>query len=429
VTMIKYLPELVKEQVISQEIAENINAYFQKKKKQGSNKLIVIFAVLGALLVGLGILLIIAHNWDKIPRNIKAFLAFLPLIISQILCFYSLIRKRDNQVWKESAATLLFFSVGACISLISQIYHISGDLSTFLLVWMCLVLPVLYIMNSSFASLLTIIGLTYYACASGYGYQNDSIPYLYWLLLLLIIPYYVQLVKKNAESNFVRFHNLIIASSVIITLGTFTKEYKMLMYIPYFNLFGILLLINNISFFKKNNFQEGIFEIIGIAGSLVLLFILSFEWSWHPLLSIEHKSESIFMSREIIMTVITALISIFLLYQKYKSISIRKANPFDLVFLLFILIYFSGYSNTTIAIVLINITLLFLAVFTIISSIKQNHLGILNLGLLIIAVLIVCRFFDTNMSFFTRGLVFVIVGIGFFLANYRMLKIRRKNEN
>jgi uncharacterized membrane protein len=427
--MIKYLPELIKEQVISQEIADNINAYFQKKKKQGSNKLIVIFAVLGALLVGLGILLIIAHNWDKIPRNIKAFLAFLPLIISQTLCLYTLIKKREDVVWKETTATLLFFSVGACISLISQIYHISGDLSTFLLVWMSLVLPVLYIMNSSFASLLTIIGLTYYACESGYGYQNNSIPYFYWLLLLLVIPYYVQLIKKDPESNFVRFHNLIIASSVIITLGTFTKEHRMLMYIPYFNLFGILLLINNISFFKKNNFQEIIFEILGIAGTLVLLFILSFDWSWHPIYRIEKESESVFMSRELIISVITMLISIFVFYQKYKSISIRKINPFELVFLLFILIYFSGRSNTTIAVVLINLILFFLGVFTIISSIRQNHLGILNLGLLIIAVLIVCRFFDTDMSFFTRGLIFVIVGIGFFLANYRMLKIRRKNEN
>jgi len=36
--------------------------------------------------------------------------------------------------------------------------------------------------------------------------------------------------------------------------------------------------------------------------------------------------------------------------------------------------------------------------------------------------------FDTNLSFVTRGLLFVAAGLGFFVLNYRMLK-KRKDEN
>jgi len=50
------------------------------------------------------------------------------------------------------------------------------------------------------------------------------------------------------------------------------------------------------------------------------------------------------------------------------------------------------------------------------------HFGILNYGLVIITALIFCRFFDTNMSFVIRGLLFVLVGVGFFAANYVMFK-------
>jgi hypothetical protein len=45
-----------------------------------------------------------------------------------------------------------------------------------------------------------------------------------------------------------------------------------------------------------------------------------------------------------------------------------------------------------------------------------------NVGLLTIIVLIVTRFFDINISFLWRGLVFMALGIGFFLTNYLLIK-------
>jgi hypothetical protein len=65
---------------------------------------------------------------------------------------------------------------------------------------------------------------------------------------------------------------------------------------------------------------------------------------------------------------------------------------------------------------------------TILDGAKKDHLGVLNYGLLIIMVLAVCRFFDTDLSFIIRGLLFVSVGIGFFATNYWMLKKRKANE-
>ncbi|WKN43561.1 hypothetical protein [Tunicatimonas pelagia] len=56
---------------------------------------------------------------------------------------------------------------------------------------------------------------------------------------------------------------------------------------------------------------------------------------------------------------------------------------------------------------------------------RQDHLGVLNYGLLIIAALVLCRFFDERLSFILRGTLFVLVGIGFFLTNYRMLRKRK----
>ncbi len=427
--MIKYLPELLKENVISQDVADNISNYYLKKKKQGLNKLFLIFGILGALLVGLGVILIIAHNWDQLPRNIKTIFAFLPLIVAQFLCGYTLLKKNDSIVWKESTATFLFLAIGACISLISQVYHISGNLSLFLLTWMSLSLPIIYLMNSSFASLLYIIGITYYSCECSYWSYPSSEPYFYWVLILLVIPHYVMLVKHKPESNFVRFHNLLIALSVIISLGTLSKDNSELMYIPYFSLFGILLVIDKLPFFQKHNMQDRSFAILGFTGTLVMLFMLSFDWYWRHLAKPHHHIDQMFLSQEMLASVIITLLALFLLFKRYRSQSIDRNSPIEFVFLLFIIAYLTCGSMPFVAILLMNATLLFLGISTIVNGLKSNHLGILNLGLLIIAVLIVCRFFDTDLSFLTRGILFIAAGAGFFVTNYQMLKNRRNNEN
>jgi hypothetical protein len=68
-----------------------------------------------------------------------------------------------------------------------------------------------------------------------------------------------------------------------------------------------------------------------------------------------------------------------------------------------------------------------IGILTVRKGAMLDHLGILNYGLLIIAVLVTCRFFDSDLNFIIRGILFLIVGIAFFLSNVWMLKKRREN--
>ena len=80
------------------------------------------------------------------------------------------------------------------------------------------------------------------------------------------------------------------------------------------------------------------------------------------------------------------------------------------------------------AAIIANGTVLAIAVLEIKRGNKLNNLGILNFGLLIIIILITCRFFDTDFSFVVRGILFISIGLGFFLTNYVMLKKRNRHE-
>ena len=71
--VVKELSDLTSAGVISEETAVNIKAYYQQKAQESPNRLILVFGIVGALLVGLGIILIIAHNWDELSKLAKLF--------------------------------------------------------------------------------------------------------------------------------------------------------------------------------------------------------------------------------------------------------------------------------------------------------------------------------------------------------------------
>ncbi|MCX6147021.1 MAG: DUF2157 domain-containing protein [Candidatus Kapabacteria bacterium] len=427
--MLKYLPELLSENVISQEVADKISDYYLFKRNKSQNNLIMIFGLLGALLIGLGLILIVEYNWYNFPKILKTNFAFLPLLISQLLCGYTILKKRSNVIWRDTVGCLLTFSLGSSILLISQIYQINGNLGQFLLLWSLLSLPIIYLLNSSFTSLLYIIGITAYVCESGYGYQTDSNPLFYWLLIIAVLPHYIRLIKVSTRSNFVIYHNVFISISIIIALGTLASTYPEIMYISYFSLFGVLLNLSNLEFFQKHNVFLKSFSFLGSVGTMILLYMLSFNEFWKNWNKVNFNISGVLFSQEMFSIVILSSLATYLLIKKYKTHRLNKRSPIEFIFLAFIVLFVIGHNYPNFAIVSINSLILLIGISTILSGLKYNRIGILNIGLSIVIILILCRFFENDFSFIVRGLIFVFVGIGFFLANYRMLKIRKSNES
>ena len=423
----KDISDLIKADIITQETADKILDYYKNKGNSSTNRLFIVFGILGAILVGLGIILIIAHNWDELSRGIKTFFAFLPLLAGQVLCGYTLFKKQDSITWRESSSAFLFFAVGASMALVSQIYNIPGGTGTFLLTWMLLCLPLVYLINSSITSLFYIGGITYYATHLGYWSYPSTNPYLYWLLLLGVLPHYYNLYKNKPESNFMIFHNWLIPLSVIISLGTVAKNTEELMFIAYISMLGLFYLIGNLDFFTRQKSKNNGFKILGSLGTISLLLALSFDWFWEELRSKEFLFSEIISAPEFYASVITSLLAGALLYLQQKSKALFDIEPLTPVFILFIAVFIFGLFSP-IAVVLINIIVFAIGIFTIKDGAKQDNLGILNFGLLVITALVISRYFDKDLSFVIRGLLFLGVGIGFFAANYWLLKKRKTNE-
>lgn len=418
--LIKELPELVKNGVISEEVASRIEAYYLSQQDASPNKLFTVFGVLGSLLVGLGLILILAHNWDGFSRSLKTMLAFLPLLVGQVIAGYAIFKKK-SAVWKEASGTFLFFAVGSSIALVSQIYNIPGDLNAYILTWIVLCLPLIYLLKSNAVAMLHLVFSTVYACSLGYGFNAaDKAPWLYLLLIAFLMPHYLTMLKKRPAANMTSIFNWLLPLSLVITLGAFLEHHGDFGYLLYVILFGLYYTIGKIPTFDDQKLRRNGYTILGSIGTVIMLLFTSFNGIW------QFRMESgSFLSTEFFIVVFLFSVTVGLLVYAYSKKWIQGFNLFHFVFIIFTLLFFMGLADGLISTILVNFLVFALGLVTIKIGTDKFHFGILNYGLLIITALIVCRFLDTDMSYIIRGLLFVSVGIGFFLTNYIMLKRKK----
>ena len=64
-----------------------------------------------------------------------------------------------------------------------------------------------------------------------------------------------------------------------------------------------------------------------------------------------------------------------------------------------------------------NCLLFAVGIATIAVGVQRQHLGVVNLGMMVVALLVLVRFFDSGFGFIFKGLAFIVVGIGFLVAN------------
>jgi len=411
----KDLPELVAHNIISEQTAKDIQHYYATRKEPQGNGLLTIFGALGGILVGLGIILIFAHNWDDFSKSTKTILAILPLVVFQALTAYSIIKDKSSAL-KSAAGALLFFSVGASIALVAQIYNLPGDLGTFLFTWILLCSPLIYILRSTALAVLHVLFATYYAVEE--GYFSPEKPWGYVLFIAVLMPFYIQQLKEE-RNNGTAALNWLLPLSGLISLGGFldgADQFGLLIYLAFA---GLLHSIGYMDMFKDSPKKNG-FLTLGEIGIVVILTMGSFRWVWHDVI-IAPLPQPFFL---IFWAVLLAGTVYFSFFRKGAS---KGFEPFRTAALLFPIIYLIGTFDDLVPSILTNILVLMLGIAVIREGVAKFDFAILNFGLIITSVLIACRFFDVNMSFVVRGLLFISVGVSFFLANYVLIQ-KKKNK-
>lgn len=427
--ILKELQELQHHGVIDGLTADRIKSYYQHQQPDDGNRLLTIFSVIGSALISMGIILILAHNWDTFPRTVKTFLAFAPLLIGQAACAFTLLKRKRNKGWREGASVFLVFAIAASISLVSQIYHIEGDMVAFILTWLVLAFPLIYVMRSRIAAILYLFGITWYSGATGYlGRMNNGYSeHWYWLMLLMLLPAYYWAWKKKPLAPSVTTAHFLVPLSITFSIGNLV-ETEFIISLLFISLFSIFYQIGKTKWFADLQLRKNGYRVIGSVGTVITLLTMSFSYNWRYPFHKEDFWSRLVSNYDFWIIVILLIVSTILLLRKTVKEEKLAFRIFEGTFIIYLLIFFIGQISPEIAYILVNLLLLFLGVMIIRLGIRDDHLLIVNYGLLIITSLIFCRFVDTDLSFVWRGVIFVLVGVGFFITNRRLLQQRKLNQ-
>ena len=418
--------ELLQAGVIDEAVAGRIQAFYSGRQKEQPERLLLIFGIIGALLVGLGVILVIGHNWDRLQQGWKLFFAFLPLLTGQLLTLNALLRRAASPVWREGSSVFLFFAVGACLALISQIYQIPGDVDQFLLTWMLLCILQVYLLQSGFTGLLLLAGITAYGIGAGYGNAGNQLPWPYWAVMAGMIPFYMRLRTAWPESNYVVFYEYAICLSLSIMLGSAADRAGALMVVAYLALFGLFMLLGSSGFYRHNRLLRNPWLLSGWLGSAVIWLLMSFRFYWEELA--EYDASVLFFSREMLLVALLASPLLYGLFRlKWNAAEGLASVLLAGTFLMLLLVPLSRW-EPLLPQILTNGFVLALALALIVRGTRARDLTRVNLGMTLVAALVACRFFDTQWSFILKGVIFMVLGSGFFVLNYLIGRRKRAEE-
>lgn len=418
--LLKDIDELLAQGVITPEVAERIQKHYERPST-GVSRMVIAFGIIGALLVGMGIVLILAHNWDDFSKPVKLFFGLGPLAACQVIAGVLIYRNSQSTAWREAAGVLLIFSVATAIAIVTQTYNIStGRLDDFLLTWMIVSIPVSYLLRSHAASLLCWVGIFWYGMDVGFGFSGTKAPLIYWALALTCLPYYVRLVRTSPNANAAGLHAWVIALSFSWMLALTNFESEEILFPAYATLFSCFMLIGQLPVFASRKLLSNGWLVVGSGGMIFFLLFLTFEWPDF----VSHPIEW-WISPEMGIWIGLFALASFLLHRVARDVGYWNVLSKSYMFIVFLPLMYIGNQSTGAAIVLTNIIILALGVYTIREGALGNRLWHMNYGMLILSVLIICRFFDTDIPFVFRGILFIGIGAGFFGMNYYVMRKRK----
>jgi len=427
------LPGLVERDVLAPEAAKALREHYGPVPAVNTRRvLLIVFGILGALLIGCGIVLLLAHNWDDLSRPLRAGLCFALLLAAQGAVFGAARWRPGSEIWTEGSAGFLSLAVIACISLIAQTYQLGADLRELFLVWVVLTLPLAYLLGSRLSMMICWVGAMLWVMHAARNVFTFADYATFLVFVVLAAPFLVRLHRsdrrepRNALLGWVVCGCLGMAGALLggyPDIGLRAPLYAGMLGSSY--ALGIWLVRPGdepLSAWRRP------FLVGGALGLGVLLFVCSFqemwktEWNWvdasggiaGPVLAI-----AIVVS----LSAGSCIAGVRLLRKARWDQGLLACTP-----LLIIVGWAAGldHGNAFAVMLAVNLYAVATGLTICVRNAGRGDLGAANAGLLLALAVLTARFFDANISFVVRGVGFIALGAAFLVMNLWML--RRREE-
>lgn len=398
--------------------ASRIRARYPREGRGSRSAAMVGLAVLGALLVGGGVILLLAHNWADLGRGVRTAVALAPLVAAQALAIFGALRGRDGAGWREGLGVFWSLAIGGAIAMVSQIYNLSGSYDAFAVTWLVLGAPVIYLLRSSLAGSLYVLGVLGWSCS----HAGDVAQVLwYWPFTAVIVPFLLRSSCAGTFTSGLAFLRWVLTGSLVAGTGiSLAHGLPGLWMVIFAALLSLFYLVDALLLGEAPSLWHRPMRVFGGVGCVVLALMLTYEWPWKSI-GWSHYHHDLPAWQQ----VLDAAFALGLMGATVALVVARRnvlRGP-GLFPAIFPLVTLAGYALTSqtghpgIPLVVFNLFVFAFGVTLLVSGVNRGALGRVNAGMLMLAAVIVLRFFDSDLSLVARGLVFVALGIAFLVVN------------
>jgi hypothetical protein len=414
--LLRELTDLVGKGVLDEPNATRLRAHYaEAAAAQGPGWGMILLAIGGAALVGLGVILIFAHNWETWTPGVRVGLSLAPLLIGQLAVLQAL--RSGSRLWSEAAGLFTALAVGASIALIAQTYQFGGDLPRFLLTWTLLALPLVYLLDSSAVAALCWIGALAWTLASRHdGWWGESaqdairLP-AFLLLASLPLPHLMRQIRIDRGSSRVAWL-LRVALLVVVAGLAVAPDYRREseLFFVYAGMAAATALGGRLYFSGVQGLWGNPLQGAGHVGVLVVAVLATVNDVW--------REAQIPHSTLLLIPCALGILAVWFAWQLARNdgpmlpCAIAALTP--TIFLLDAL----ALRGPSLVIMLAHLYALMLAAALIRTGLRDGRLGLANEGAGLIAAVVLLRFFDSDLSYVVRGVGFIVTGAGFFAANF-----------
>lgn len=420
------LPGLVQKGVVDEAAAGRLRAHYASAL-DGAARLgwgVILLATGGAALIGLGIILIFAHNWANWTPEVRVVLSLLPLLLGQAASAWAL--RSSDRAWREAAGLFTALAAGASIALIAQTYQMGGDLPRFLLTWLLLALPLVYLLDASaVAALCWLLALGWTVAGAswwwGVGRLSGDVPGalrlpLFLVLFALPLPHllrHIRLDRAGARVAWLLRTALVTVAIGLVFVGH--RDHADALLLIYAALAAAAALAGQRYFEGVHGAWGNPLRSLGRLGVFVILLIAT---SDDALRTIEWPRSTLML-----LPLLLGGAALWLAWREFRDGDRWLAS---LLGSLAAFVYVEPAlmrASASFTMILAHLYALAFAAAMIRTGLAQARLGLANQGAALIAALILVRFFDSELSYVARGVGFIVTGAGFFAAT---LWLRRR---
>jgi len=412
----KELPHWIQDGIIDSEQARQILSQYPERHSLGWGKILI--SGFGAVMVGLGVILLFAYNWDAMGRFSKMSVILGALAITHFFAFRA---RLHNHHLSESLFILATMLFGAGIWLVAQIYHIDEHYPNAFLLWGGAALLLAWALPSLPQAIMTIGLLMIWHFAQVMDFELAT-HHALLLILLGLFP----LIWRLQSPVLAR----LVSASFFVSLGLTTATVDE-------HLFGSSILLVAASFiffsFWSASLPSGWLSRAGDELAkpawlvfIVLLFLMSFGDLSDDLIRVRFRQpvESFYFYLPL---VISQLLFAWLIFRRQLTIM-----TFVVEISVLLLVYPSvvgGVYPAQLYTLFFNLLLLGLSIGLIYQGSHFADTRKMIWGSLIFTVLVFARYTDLFDSLISRAIAFLIVGGVLFFAGTVLNRNRNRSRN